>query len=361
MGWFSRKRLSPIGLDVGSRAVKAVQLAGEPGAWRVAAATLIPREEGAAGADGAGLNGLMEGGVARIGQVLSRQGFVGDELVLAVPGETLRGGMIELPRRDSGAPLEQIARMETATLHRLTPGSFELAWAELPAGSRQHDLTRATVAACPHDEAEAMLDAFAEHGMEVVVLDVAASALARLADVAEESQQHVLVVMDLGQTAATLMLIYRGCVIYERRLPESGFGALADRMMQEFALEAGVARYLLEDVGLTDDPDHPDAMPTPMRAMVTQHLEDLARELNVSLSYAKHQYGDVAVGPVMLVGGAAKMLGLAEALTLHVPDRATVLTPGHRAAVAEPLLGAGHDPAFSLATALAMHESGGEA
>lgn len=379
MRWLARQKLSPIGLDVGSRAVKAVQLSGAPGAWSLAAATLIPRsprqqtepevpsvdsddlrETRAADAEPAKRNAsLSDEELQRIARVLPRQGFVGDRLVLAVPHQQLRSGIIELPSRKSGAPLEQIARMETASIHRLAPTAFEFTWAELPATSRQHELTRAMVAACPHADADALLDRFAEHNLDVAVLDVAAAALARLADVAEESHHHVLAVIDLGQEAATLVIIYQGTVIYERRLPEAGFAALAGTLTREFEIEDRVARYLLEEVGLVSEGEHPDAMPGDMRALIQDQLADLVRELNISLSYAQHQYPDVEIGPLMLVGGAARMPNLAEALSHQLPQNASVLTPAQRVAASDTMLAAAADPAMSLAAALAMHEHGG--
>lgn len=369
MRWLTRQKLSPIGLDVGSRAVKAVQLSGSPGAWSLAAATLIPRTQveqsevepsdpprenrSKAGAP------LSDEELTRIARVLPRQGFSGNDMVLAVPHATLRSGIIELPSRKSGAPLEQIARMEAASIHRLDPTGFELAWSELPATNRQHDLTRAMVAACPHADADALLDRFEAHRLEVGVLDVAAAALARFADVGGESHEHVLSVIDLGQEAATLVIIYKGVPIYERRLPEAGFARLADELTREFDLEPGVARYLLEDVGLASADDHPEAMPGDMRALVLDYLEDLVRELNVSLSYARHQYPDAEVGPVMLVGGAARMAKLDEAISQQLPHDAVVLTPALRMAASGTMLKAAADPALSLAAALAMHEEGG--
>ena len=44
MRWLGRCKRSLIGLDIGTRAVKAVQLVRRGGAWSAAAMTLIPRQ-----------------------------------------------------------------------------------------------------------------------------------------------------------------------------------------------------------------------------------------------------------------------------------------------------------------------------
>ena len=128
--WSFEKR-SPIGLDVGARQVKAVQLAraaGTSSGWHVALAASFPRSE-------AGVP-VSPAEAKRIADVLFRKGFSGGEVVLAVPPDKLLREILELPPRGAAVPHEQIARMELSRTHRCAPDSFELGCWDLPAPAR---------------------------------------------------------------------------------------------------------------------------------------------------------------------------------------------------------------------------------
>src|SRR5947209_16612896 len=75
---------TPIGIDVGSRYVKAVQLdkaTTAAGRLRVAAAAIFPRSEPG--------TAIARPEVRRLGDVLYRHGFTGSAVVLAVPADRL--------------------------------------------------------------------------------------------------------------------------------------------------------------------------------------------------------------------------------------------------------------------------------
>ncbi len=113
-------RFSPIGLDVGSRWIKAVQISHTRDGLEVCAATRLRRtrttpELGPAEAD------------SLVG-VLSRQGFQGERFVLSAPqGRLLRLGF-ELPPRESGAPLAMLARAELARVGKCDQTAMEMCW-----------------------------------------------------------------------------------------------------------------------------------------------------------------------------------------------------------------------------------------
>src|SRR5688500_18704538 len=127
---FRKQPRSPIGLDLGARRVKAVQL--EPSAdvasgWRVAAATCVNRA--APGTP------FTADEVARVGDTLDRLGFMGTRVALAAPVDKLISAMLELPKSGQ-IPLEQIARVEIARTNKIPPESFEMGCWELPVPAR---------------------------------------------------------------------------------------------------------------------------------------------------------------------------------------------------------------------------------
>ena len=95
MGWLPEKTYSPIGLDIGRRCVKAVQLMRAKTGWRIAAAAVLERKT-----EDALLNAEE---AERLCDVLHRQGFRGGDVVIAAPGRALRAEVLELPPRKLGS------------------------------------------------------------------------------------------------------------------------------------------------------------------------------------------------------------------------------------------------------------------
>src|SRR5947208_914800 len=98
------KRYSLIGLDMGSRSMKAAQVSRSGTQVRVEAAAVIPYASAETTLD--------EQGMRRLRDVLHRQGFHGHNLVVAAPADKLHVELLDLPPRHSGAPVDQIAQAE---------------------------------------------------------------------------------------------------------------------------------------------------------------------------------------------------------------------------------------------------------
>src|SRR5690349_7590750 len=166
---FGPSARGPIGLDLYGREIKAVQAVRNGKGWRVECAVALPRGEGA----------LDAAQAARIADVFARQGFKGRNVVLAAPVSKLECEMLELPPRGSGAPMEEIARAEMASVAKLTQGSFEMACWDLPAPPRGGGGTSMLAVALRHEDAQAVLNPLLSVGLDVVAIDTRAGALAR--------------------------------------------------------------------------------------------------------------------------------------------------------------------------------------
>lgn len=334
MRWSGGKNQGPIGLDIGSRFIKAAQVSRGGRGVSVTAAMAIPR--------------LKDGGpmereeAARLAEVLYRQGFEGQRVVMAAPSESLLVGTLSLPPKQSGAPVDQIARMELARMHKHDPMSFELVHWELPStgnNSGKSATTSVMAAACPHADTEVLLDLFESTGLEVVGLDVSWLALARACapmfaaspDVKKpaQTQAKTVAILDIGWRTARVIVLRDDLIIFERVLTEGGLCKLRDTLKNQLQLDDNATDFLLRDVGCalpqveSAEPDRrasdrrtsgdDDAFKEPRR-LITVHFAALLEELKVSLSYAVQQFRGEGIDKLVLAGGGGAIPGLPEQL-----------------------------------------------
>jgi Tfp pilus assembly PilM family ATPase len=360
---------SPIGIDVGRRAVKAVQLERVSGAaasstshdltgWRVAAAAVLPRAESATGETPSAAE------VRQLADALERKSFAGADVVLAAP-EGLLCSVLELPPLSAGAPVGQIARIELARTHKCAPDSFEMGYWELPTLARAQKATSVMAVALPHAVCDPLIDRFDQERLNVCGVDVRSCAVAR-ACAGLGGDAGFNAVVDIGARSAELVLLFQGAVIYTRSLAEAGMDPLRDAIAARLKLEREVAEFLLSRVGLAEQPgggtvavESEDAadteMPSEARTMITGHFDGIAQELAASFSYAVHQYRDAAVSRLLMVGGGAAVPGAAAYLTRATGIEAVVASPAALCAFDPALAELCPSPALTAALGLAMY------
>lgn len=347
--------LTPIGLDVGDRWVKAVQLArgGPARPWRAHAVARFRRRE----------DSLNDAEAARIEAVLHRRGFTGARLILAAPPRSLLGAAITLPPASSGAPLDQIARAEMARIARKDPAAVQVGWWTVPppAAARAGEATHALAAACPRHDVERLIAHFDAAGLEVEILDSPAWALARAAGEvlrAGGERPELCAVLDLGHALASLVVLRDGVPIYERSLEDLGVSSLEAELRGPLALTEEAAAHVIERIGApaagaavaAGGGDTPRGEPDEAAAAVGEYLARVAREVAASTAYLAHRYPAWPVERLILAGGGALIPGAAQELgeLVGIPAHAATIDA---AADPERAVSAAH----TLAAGLALH------
>ncbi len=343
---------SPIGIDVGARSIKAVQLAHGRRGTRIVAIALIERQANTH------MVGAAEATYLR--SVLSRQGFRGSSICLAAPAQRLLSGVMELPPRSSGAPMDHIARVELARANSCSPEDIEMAWWELPAGSRAVEGTHVFAVGLRHEDAGSMLDGFEAAGFHARTLDAGALALARVGVAAKATAEGRLVgLVDIGWGGANLAVLLGRTLVYQRLLPEMGLSNLHKQLVTQLSVDSETAEFVVRKVGVDGDGlSGPQAgeLLDDARAVAAEHCDGLATEIKASLSYALRRYGASGAQGVWVVGGGACVPGYVERLRSGVSERVDALRTTDVACAPDDAI-AGElaaDPRLTCAAGLAM-------
>lgn len=330
---------SPIGVDVGLRSIAAVQLVGRGPSRRIGAALRLPR---------ANPGGAFTGAEAcRLRDVLERQRFAGRKVVLAAPDDKLQMSPLDLPPRSSGAPIEQLARLELARTHKLDAGAMEMAVWDMPAAAGAN--TGVLAAALAHADAEPLLAAFDGARLDVIAVEPRVCALCRVAARLCEPTA-VTGIIELNESAAVLAVIHQWTVAYERVMPETGVGALRASIAKELNLQADVVGLMLDPPSLGRAPLE---MPDDAAALVAAAAESLAEEAKAAVEYVSRIRSGPGDSGVFVTGAGAHVPGLLGGLEGGLGRGTRPLSPLEA-------LGAGpdaaSDPSLATAAGLAMHE-----
>lgn len=294
----SRTR-SPIGLDIGASCIKAVQLVRARSGWRVAATASIPR----AAPDPI----PTDEEVGRIADTLLGAGFTGASVVVGAPRARLRSAVLDLPPRQSGAPIDLICIAEAARMFHLTPGSYEMhAW-EIPTASDRATTTQFSVNALETAHAEILVTPLERAGLLVEAIDLPGEALGRAGAPAVPGGEGLTALLDVGWSGVQVVVIRQGEPIYDRWLHDRGIRRVCEPVAKALALDERSAQLLLRRIGLRElDTDNTDSIALArLRSLIREYAEQLLNQVLASVVYVLDRFPGEAVTRLRLTGGGA--------------------------------------------------------
>jgi type IV pilus assembly protein PilM len=295
------KRHSFIGLDMGSRSMKAVQVAHSGKQPRIEAAAVIPYL-----ADQAHLD---EAGARRLRDVLHRQGFHGHKLVVAAAADKLHVELLDLPPRHSGAPIDQIAQAEMMRMAKLEANAFEMATWDLPAPPRGGTGTAVMAVAAKHSDTTELCNTMESAGLSIEAIDVQACAIARACR-PRLNETGVTAILDLGFNRAVMMFVRDGVVVFQRSFVHCGLCNVQAELMKRIGVDADVADHLICESN--SDVASPQA--ATVHAMIGRYADALTAELETSFAYVNHRYNDAQPATIFVIGGGSTSNAAREAL-----------------------------------------------
>lgn len=324
-----RRTLSAIGIDIDRRSISAMQLCRRNGGWDVHAAATLPRMSDEWPPSSAEIQ--------RLGDVLERQGFTGPRVALAIPNDMLLTAVLDAPPMSSGAPIEQIARMELARIHKKDADKLELYCWELPSrhrnpsGSEARSVANVMAAGCVIDDVVPLLDAFEQQHWDVQQLNVTSWAMPDACRALVDGAAATAF-LDINWSECTVALLHKGVVVYQRALMDGGLMRLRQRLVQDVGCAAEVADVLIGQLGGTTTQvqlarESNSRCIAEANRVIAEHLGFIMQEVRASCSYLGHRFADAAPRSLVVVGGGANIPGALEILGRGLDMEVRAATP----------------------------------
>lgn len=297
----------PIGVDIGARSVKLLQLEHAAHGLRVAAAAIrsLPATRRVKGPS------EPEAVATALGEMLGESGFRGHRCVSALPAGLVTFKNVRLPKMP---PDELAAAVHWEAAERMGVPGEALMTQFFDAGEvRQGEEIREEliVMAATVEAVESHTQMLTDAGLSPVAIEVAPSALGRL--LGEDDSRHdedgpvARVIVDIGYRGSQVLITSGNRVRFCKRIDQGGeaFDRAAGAALNMTVQEVAEARAR---------PSDNDEINRAMLEAVRPVASDLAQEIGLCVRYYSVTFRGKRPESALLVGGEAGCEGLAELL-----------------------------------------------
>ena len=326
----ARRSARAFGLDIGSTAVKVVELRDLDASSAVARCASIPLSTGIV-ADGAIRD--PEAAAAAIRRAVATAGITATDAAVGICGRELIIRKLQIPEIPARA-LKDAVRIEA---EHAIPFAIDEVFLDYQITAEQNRMIDLTLVAAKKSKVLEYGAVVTAAGLTPVVIDVDGFALGNQHELTAEASAERVALVDVGATTTKVAVVGGGLTHLVRDAPVGG-----SRYTQALVARFGISFESAEAIktGAAPGPDL-----RAMREVYEAVTRDLGREIQRALDY--HAESDVAAPPVTrvsLVGGGAALAGLGESLASFL---------GLPVAVANPFAGLIVDPSCAEVVARA--------
>ena len=319
-----RWRKGLVGLDIGSSAVKAVELRRGRRACSLAAFAVAQLPAGAVD-DADGSIADRDAVVQAVRTLLDGRGFNTRAVALALAGNAVMVRRIELPAM-SPTELEASIYWE-ARQHVPFPAdevTLDYKVLRAPAGPDAARSTAVLLVAARRDRVAEYTGVVEQAGCTPVVIDVDVFALLNAYELNYgRDPATVLALLDVGARAASVTVVAGGQPVGTRALP-LGARSYLEALRDELGLGTVESDRILQA--------HPGDAPVPdeARAVLRSVNDRIVAEIGSTLDYFRGFELVDEIGSLVLCGGASRVAGLADALAARQRLPVDLLDPFRR-------------------------------
>lgn len=356
MGLFGGSPLANVGIDIGSDALKVVEVGGSyRSGFHLVKMGTAPSPPMAM-RDGVPVAPEEIGSHLR--DLLDKTGVRSDAVVMGIGGQALAVREVRVPPM---TPQEMSAAVRFEAERHLPYNikdvqlDFQVLGETVEEGRKMVDVL---VVATRHDVVNQMVAVAEAAKVQLRILDVESFALLRSVVPASTDGQTVAVV-DFGAEASDILVTEGTRLRFTRNIPIGG-AALITATREAMDLDFATARSLLEEKGevLEEGGTAPDHTTERLYDVIAPHIGDLVTEIRRSLDYYQTRARSAVVNQVLLTGGLARLRNLDRAIAAELGLASSVASPFVNVKAAAPafpperLEAAG--PTMAVAVGLAM-------
>lgn len=277
-------------LDIGTTAVRVVQLRRSGEAWNLVKYGSAPVDIKVASSD-------APEDQKRLGEVItnlvSQAGITERNVVVGIPSSKMFATVVDLPN----LPAQELASTIKYQAEQFIPMSIDEAkidWAVLGKSLRDPQKNEVLLASVANKFSEARLDLVESIGLNVVALEPDSLALTRA--LVQPNNQDAMMIVDFGDFSTDLVAVLGGSPRLIRSIPV-GLQTLVKAATQNLNIDATQATQFITKFGL-----HPDRLEGQILKSLDATLDQFIVEINKSVKFFQSRYPNVSLKYLMLSG-----------------------------------------------------------
>lgn len=286
-----------FGLDVGSSAIRAVQLRGGGGTKSLVRYGSMQVDAKTAQSDAqADQKRLSE----YIVSLVQQAGINVRDVVVGLPSNKMFATVVDFPKLPQ-TELEKTIRYQMDSHIPLNIAESKVDWTVLGDSPVNSDQVEVLLAAVGNGYAESRLDMLESIGLNVVAIEPDALALTRA--LVPKGTTEAVMILDLGDLSTDLVLLYGGTPRLIRAIPTGG-SAFVKAAQQNLNIDDKQATQFVYKFGLNED-----KLEGQVFRALSSSVDGLVAEVQKSAKYFATRYKNVPLSKLIVSGGAATIPG----------------------------------------------------
>lgn len=310
-------------LDIGTNAVRVVQLAQSGNAWTLQHFGYAPVDEKTtAGSSPESMRRLGEVIMTAVGQ----SGIRTKNVVIGLPSSKTFTTVIEVPTMPE-AELRSTIKYQVDQYIPMAAADAKVDWVLL--GQSLHDTKQLEVllASTANAYAEERLEFIESLGLNVIAAEPEQLAMVR--SLLPQGVGDARLIIDMGETSTNLAITFNDAPRLVRTIP-TGVRSLVKAAVQNLNVQEDQARQFILKFGLA-----PDRLEGQVYRAIESTLDNFAGELTKSIKFFQTRYPNTPLGGIMLSGYAAVVPQFGEYVAAKVSVPTSLANPWQRVRVSQ--------------------------
>lgn len=302
-------------LDVGTNAVRVVQLSGSGNSWSLSRHAYVPVDSKITASDSAESQ-------RRLGEVImtavGQSGIKARDVVIGLPSNKTFSTVVDVPQ-SSDAELRATMKYQVDQYIPMAADDAKVDWALLGPSLRSQGQQEVLLTSTAKAYSESRLEFIEGLGMNVVAMEPDPIAMIRA--LVPPGNQTAQLILDMGEQSTDIAIVYGDAPRLIRTIP-TGVSAFVKAAVQNLNVQEDQARQFILKFGLATDRLDGQVY----RALETS-LDSYAAELTKSIKFFQTRYESIPVSGMLLSGFAAVVPQLSNYLATKTGLQAQLADP----------------------------------
>lgn len=284
-----------FGLDMGTSAIRAVQLTNSPGLKQLMRYSIAPVDSKIALSDSKADQQKM---AQRLQEVLAAAGITTKNVTVGIPSSRVFTTVVDIERLAPGE-LAKTIRFQADSLIPTPLAESKIDWAVIGDSPVDANKVEILLSSVSNEFIEARLDLLESIGLNVIAFEPDNLALTRSMLPADTTAPHM--VLDVGSKSTDLVITMNGAPRLTRAVP-TGSEAIIRSAMQNLNIDEKQAQEFVFKFGLSQQ-----KLEGQVYHAIIGTIDLLMTDIEKSMKFFQTRYKDVKIDRIIMTGGASAL------------------------------------------------------